>query len=367
MTEVDNNPCHPYEPDELLAPGETLREALDALGLTQRQLADRTGLSVKHTNQIIQGQAPITHETAIALERVTGVPARFWNALEADYQDFRARSAESLRVEDYAKWLKGMPTKYLRRVGFIKSDSRDLPGILRELLQFFGVANVDAWNRVWLKPEASFLQSPAFEARPGAVAAWLRCGELSAQQIQCGEFDRAALRSALPELREMTLLPFESVRDRVVDRCAEVGVAVTFVAEVPGARASGASRWLSPNKALVQLSDRGKRNDKIWFALFHELGHVLLHGKRDVFLDENLDAEGDVGEKEQEANNFAQNTLIPPEHFEDLARVQTVSEVRSLARQIGVGPAIVAGRVQRDRKDYRFATAVFESFSIDEP
>lgn len=367
MTEVDSNPWHPYEPDELLPPGETLREALDTLGLTQRQLADRTGLSVKHTNQIIQGEAPITHETAIALERVTGVTARFWNTLEADFQDFRARSAESLRADDYAKWLTRMPTKELRRAGFIQSDARDMPGILRELLQFFGVANVDAWNRVWLKPEASFLQSPAFKAHPGAVAAWLRCGELAAQQIQCGEFDRAALRSALPELREMTLLPFESVQTRVVDRCAEVGVAVTFVAEISGTRASGATRWLSPNKALVQLSDRGKRNDKIWFALFHELGHVLLHGKRNMFLDENLDSDEDVGDKERDANAFARNTLIPLEHVEELASVKTVSDVRVLARKIGVGPAIVAGRVQRDRKDYRFATAVFESFSIDEP
>jgi HTH-type transcriptional regulator/antitoxin HigA len=61
--------------------------------MSQSQLAQRTGMSTKHINQIIQGQAALTHDTA-TLERTTGVPARFWNSLEAQYRDHLARKNE---------------------------------------------------------------------------------------------------------------------------------------------------------------------------------------------------------------------------------------------------------------------------------
>src|SRR5690349_17008378 len=83
-----------YEPSEVLPPGETVRETLEALEMTQTQLALRTGLSGKHINQIIQGQSALTHDTAIALERATGVPAQFWNALESQYRDHLSRERE---------------------------------------------------------------------------------------------------------------------------------------------------------------------------------------------------------------------------------------------------------------------------------
>ena len=90
-----------YEPDYTVPPGETLRERLDELGVTQAELAVRTGFTPKHINQIIQGLAPITHETAIMLERVTGTPARIWNFIEAAYRDGLARRTEQpLSPED---------------------------------------------------------------------------------------------------------------------------------------------------------------------------------------------------------------------------------------------------------------------------
>lgn len=67
-------------------PGEELARVLEALGMSQIQLAKATGLSTKHINQIISGKAALTYETAIKLETVTGVPAERWNAAEAAYR-----------------------------------------------------------------------------------------------------------------------------------------------------------------------------------------------------------------------------------------------------------------------------------------
>ena len=75
-----------YLPDYAVPPGETLRDTIQAMGMSQADLSRRTGLSAKHINQIVQGTAPISPDTALALEQVVGVPARFWDALEATYQ-----------------------------------------------------------------------------------------------------------------------------------------------------------------------------------------------------------------------------------------------------------------------------------------
>src|SRR5712692_6475140 len=95
-----------YEPDYAVPPGRTLQETIDALGMDQRELAVRTGLDKKTINQIIHGVAPITHNTALRLERVTGVPARMWNNLETNYREQLARLSQKERLQKHLEWLK---------------------------------------------------------------------------------------------------------------------------------------------------------------------------------------------------------------------------------------------------------------------
>ena len=83
-----------FEPNYAVPPGETLRETLEFLGMTQAQLADRTGRPKKTINEIISGKAAITAETALQFERVLGVPASFWSNLERNYQETLARLKE---------------------------------------------------------------------------------------------------------------------------------------------------------------------------------------------------------------------------------------------------------------------------------
>lgn len=183
---------HRYEPDQALAPGGTLRSTLVERGLTQADLAERAGLSLKHINQIAQGIAPITPETSLLLERVTGVPARRWNALEAKYRERLVRQESRKHLADETDWLEELPIRELARRGFIDTKS-DKPAQVEQALRFFGVANRDRWQRVWLQPLVSFRQSPSFVADAGAVATWLRLGELEARRDK----DRAVRQQTL--------------------------------------------------------------------------------------------------------------------------------------------------------------------------
>jgi HTH-type transcriptional regulator/antitoxin HigA len=87
-----------FEPDYAVSPGDTLKETLDALGLSQVDLSLRTGLAEKTISQIVNGIAPISYETAAKLELVTGVPSSFWNRRELSYREALSGRAERDRL-----------------------------------------------------------------------------------------------------------------------------------------------------------------------------------------------------------------------------------------------------------------------------
>lgn len=134
----------------------------------------------------------------------------------------------------------------------------------------------------------------------------------------------------------------------MVTTCASAGVVVAFITELPKTHLSGVARWVSKDKALIQLSGRHKSNDHVWFSFFHEAGHILLHGKKPIFIDEKG---GDVNEIESEANRFARDLLLPPAAFTGFAGAQDFSAqaIVSFASRMSVAPGIVVGRLQHDK------------------
>lgn len=342
-----------YTPESVSPPGETLQEVLDDRQMSQADLAERMGRPKKTVNEIIQGKASVTPETALQLERVLGVPASFWNNLEQNYREHRARREEEERLASSGEWLRQIPVRKMVELGWIEKR-KNTAAQARELLNFFGIASPDQWRDVFELPQANFRHTSAFRSEAGSLAAWLRKGALDGQRIECAPFDKASFRSALVEARELTQERPEDFGEALVELCASAGVAVAFVPELPSCRANGATRWLSPQKALIQLSLRYRWADIFWFSFFHEAAHVLLHGKREVFIEgEDGGSDEVVRKKEAEADRFAAQILIPSQELERLrprGRVKTTSKdrVRSFADELGIHPGIVVGRLQHE-------------------
>lgn len=334
--------------DYAVPPGETLRELLAERGLTQRELARRAALSPKHVNRLLQGLVPLSVDVAQRLERVTGTPARIWNQLEANYRSDLERLRTRRDLAEHGAWLRGLPVKALVERGLLPEKPADNPSRVEQMLSFFGVASVDAWDDVYADIACAFRKSKAHEAEPGAVAAWLRLGELAALEIQAAPFDRKGLRSALPELRALTSERPEVASSKMSDICAAHGVVLVFIEEITGARSSGATRWLTPEKALIQLSLRYRTDDQLWFTFFHEIGHIFLHGKTNVWIEEVSSAAADP--YEVEADRFSRDVLIPPAEAPVLPRLKSDASVRAFAARIGVAPGIVVGRLQHDQQ-----------------
>ena len=213
------------------------------------------------------------------------------------------------------------------------------------MLAWFGVASVDAWEDVYAELSCAFRTTKVFDAKPKALAAWLRLGEIAAEDIYCEPYDRKRLEAALPSLRALTREDPEVWRERIRDICAACGVAVVFIPELPGSRASGVARWLTPAKALIQLSFRYKTDDHLWFTFFHEIAHVLRHGKTDVWIEATSSPDNP---REAEADSFSRDTLIPCAEARELASLKALDDVRRFADKIGIVPGIVVRRLQHD-------------------
>ena len=129
--------------------------------------------------------------------------------------------------------------------------------------------------------------------------------------------------------------------------CAQAGVALVFVPELPKTHTSGATRWLTRDKALIQLSLRYKTDDHLWFTFFHEAAHILLHGKKTVFIEDNT--KSDLLEKA--ADKFALVTLISPADYKSFLKKgdKSTPAIKRFARSQGIAPGIVVGRLQHDK------------------
>lgn len=338
----------PWRPDWGVPPGEILLEALEDRQMTQSELARRMDRPIKTINEIVNGKAAITPDTAIQLERTLGISASFWNQLETLYREHLARQREERDLESMADWARRFPVRDLERCGLVEARSTR-GGTVAELLKFFRVGSVSAWEKKWLSPQASFRRSPTFISSPESTAAWLRWGEIEADRKETLPFDMAKLRAALREIRRVTReINFGRAVSRARELLAEAGVALVLTPEFKGSRVSGAAYWLSPDKAVIQLSMRYRSSDQFWFSLFHEAGH-LLERTRGQYVDAEVG--GQVSDPaERQADQFARDSLIAPDVYSTFVRAGMFTEesVAEFARRQGIAPGIVVGRLQRE-------------------
>ncbi len=330
-----------FQPDYAIPPGETIREVMQTLGMNQKDMAQRLELTIQSLIRIIKGEQPITYETAGRLELVTGTPASFWNNLEAQYREQLAKEEERNRLAEDLDWLKTIPVAELVARGVIPK-TKDRVAQLWHVLRFYGVSSVEAWNVVWEEPAVAARRSPCFESRPGSASVWIRLGELQAQAIECAPYDKERFRQVLKELRVLTREAPEVFVPRMIATCSAAGVAIALVPEMKKVPWSGATKWLTPSKAMILLNLRGKAEDKFWFSFFHEAGHVLHDQKKDLYINDGCRDDP----REVRADAFAAETLIPQQYNDRIRAVRSREELKAMAEDLGISPGILAGRYQ---------------------
>jgi HTH-type transcriptional regulator/antitoxin HigA len=339
-----------FNSDLAIPPGEYLLEVTEELDMPQAELARRMGRPNQAISEIIKGHKAITPETALQLEEVVGVPAHIWTGLEADYQLAKAREEFTRQVEAEAEAVTRFPYPEMAKMGLVKATRNRIEKV-KELRRFFGIASL--FNLAEVRSYApAFRQTNKGAVSHEALAVWLRAGEQAARRIETQPYDAKRLKELLPALRSLTKEPPERFEPQLKVMLAECGVALVLLPHLPKTFTQGATFWPSKDKAVLMMTLRGSWADIFWFSLFHELGHILLHDKRHVFLEDGA-PDPEWQQQEEEADRFAQQTLIPDAAYERFIGETfhfTEATIKAFADTIGICPGIVTGRLQHDKR-----------------
>lgn len=328
-------------------PGEILAVALQRQNLSQVDFAARAGLSPKHVNQVLKGSASLSPDAAVAIERVLDIDATTWIELDARWHAHRSRRRRRLELDQYSAWAERFPRAQLVERGYLPDPTASSYSghPVEDLLDLFRVADPAAFDRVWLSPlDGGFKRAQQFAVDEIATATWLLIAERQTGARELPSFNIATLRRAVRKLRALTSLPIAQGFAEAREILASCGVALTFVRTLPDSRISGATWWPALNRPIVALSDRHKREDIFWFTLFHEIAHLLLHPRREAFVE--FDGNDDADGRETEADELAAEELIPRAHDKVIVTADA-AQLPIIADTIGVGVSLVAGRRAR--------------------
>jgi HTH-type transcriptional regulator/antitoxin HigA len=335
--------AQPQEKDWFSRPGDSVLSAMRRRGISAEALSGRLPGGMAQLRELASGLGVIDEGTAAALSSVLGGSATFWKTRQSKYCEALKQAAEQLSVEDSEAWLDRIPVPGGQRR--ITAATRRVE--LERRLAYFGVSTLKSWDARYgpHQRQARFRRSLAFTQHDGATSVWLREGELEANLRQTATWSSDALRERLSDIRALSKISKPGrFLPPLIKLMAEAGVALVVIRAPKGCRASGASRMISPDKAMILMSFRHRADDHFWFTLFHEIGHLLLHEASSF-----VDAEGMEGDDpcEREANSFAATMIVPKSREAELESLRPDDDsIRRFAVSLGVAPGLILGQLQ---------------------
>ena len=320
-------------------PGATIKEQLADRGMNQKEFAARMEMSEKHISKLINGEVQLTPDVALRLELVLGLPARFWNNLEAIYRDQLAKVEAENEMDEDIQQARLLPYSEMAKNGWIPEAKKAEEKVIN-LRKFFEVVRLGILKDN-LIPGIACSRTAITEKADYALIAWAQKAKLEARSITTKPININALINKIPEIRSMTKLSPEIFCPRIISLLSECGIALVFLPHIGGSFLHGAT-FYDKNKIVIGLTVRGKEADRFWFSFFHELAHIILgHISK---------PEGTTQEDEDEADTFARDTLIPKDKYDRFIKNDYFSRESMLlfAKEMDIDVGIVVGRLQRE-------------------
>lgn len=338
-----------------VAPGAYLEEWIDEHDLSQQQVADMLGSSRKQVNEIINGRAPITSETAMRLERVVGIPARTWLRYEATFRADRARIADEQDLTKYADEIDPQAAAYLRQIGATTATRKNSGVLVSDFLAFHRCGTWDAYlhlHETAAKGDYTLaaLKDAGAHIDVTLLTTWLRAGELT-QEFELGrkcEYTASNLQRRLPELRNRAASPDSDMLNDVAEVLAEIGIVFLVVDPPAKFPLLGMTRWIDKRVPVIQQTGRWGRDGFFIWTFFHELGHVLNDPRGEMHLEYSTEKKRNSA-AETGANKFAMNVLFGDGGLDPFKGLTSNRDIARTAREIGVSPGVAVHQMHRRR------------------
>ncbi|MBX7442922.1 MULTISPECIES: HigA family addiction module antitoxin [unclassified Arthrobacter] len=348
-----------------VAPGEYLEEWIDDHSLSQQRVAELLGSSRKQVNEIINGRAPITSDTAMRLERVVGIPAKTWLKYEALYRADLARIADEERLAGHADEVASSAITYLRGIGATAATRRSPGKLVSDFLAFHRCGTWEAY--LHLHEEAATgdyalaaLKDSGATLDRSLLTIWLRAAEL-AEPFERGrsfDYDPDRLRAALPDLRARAATPDSTMLRDIANMLADVGVVFMVVEPPKKLPLLGMTRWIDKRVPVIQQTGRWGKDGFVIWTLFHEIGHVLNDPRGEMHLEYSSEKKRG-SEAEKGANAFAMDLLFGEAGVSQFRGLFYDGEIAEKAREIGIAPGVAVHQMHRRRLlEYKFGNGL---------
>lgn len=316
--------------------------------MPQSEFALRTGMTIKNLSTLINGKSNITFEVAEKLSRFFGNRIDFWTNLQDNYDLFLRKEAIEKEYENDWKIVRLLNKDFLRRVCFIEISEQSKTDIIDELRTTLMVSCLSNLKNVEMfalfKAAGSYRNN---ETQTVLRNAWISLAMKKAMDLTCGKYDTEKLLKMLPDLKRLTMLPPEEFTPLLQAKLSDAGIRYVELPYLEGSGIRGMSKWIPGEECVVMaINDCDRISDRIWFTIFHELGHVIKNHKRHFVV--SLD--NDESTEEKEADLFARNTLIDPKHLQAFVSKGAfdLDSICHFAEQEGISKDIIIGRLEND-------------------
>jgi len=323
-------------------PVEAILFRMEQQNLSQRDLIPFIGSRSK-VSEVLSRKRPLTLSMMRALHNGLGIPAKSL-----------LQEQDPLALQDYKVEWEKFPAKDIAERGWLSSYLKSTDDMTEALRRFFDdlkpIPIIDVMYR-----QSNHIRS-ARSMDQYALAAWTAQVVKTAKKVNLkGKYKKGKIDADF--MRGLVRL---SVFDKgpllACEYLNEQGIPVVIERHLPNTYLDGSAIFIDPEYPIIALTLRYDRIDNFWFTLMHELAHVCLHfdaGVRQFY--DDLDVEDQDDLRENEADALAGNVLIPEVEWRKspASKVKSPEAVLNLANKLAIHPAIVAGRIRHQFKEYR--------------
>lgn len=324
-------------------PGYYIKEYIEELGLTQEDFAIRLGTTPKNISYIIRGEQSISIDIANKLARMIGTSVKYWLNLQNEFDILLCEFENLKEIAEEKEVFKSLKYSYFR-------DNFNLPDIpkkieeqIKRVREFLNVSSLTVFKKKDMY--VNFRRVALDQTETNIIKANIMvqiATNLSMKNIGIPKFDKQLFIKSIEYALTLTKKHNEFYK-LIKNSFYNCGVDLQILPNITGSKINGATKKVG-NHIMLMVNDRNNNSDSFWFTLFHEIGHIINGDFGISFINE-------IGEKEESANKFSEEKLIPSKEYNVFKKEQkfSVQNIIDFSNEIDRDPGIVLGRLQKDK------------------
>ncbi len=335
---------------EYFHPGVYVADAIEDLEMTQNEFAIRADLLPKTVSMLVNGEINITFDIATKLANFFGTGINMWLNLQNSYNIYLYEKTLSAQLEKEWEVAKLFDKKYLKDlvdVDIVRKNKQEIVELMKSFFMVNSLENLKACDmfafcRTSVKKDID-------EKQIILRNAWISYAMFLSRDIECKEYSEEKLRENLPKIRALMKEEPAVYQPLLKQYLNEAGIKFIITPYLKGSNLSGVTRWLPSQSAImIAINDYGKDAGKIWFNIFHEIGHAIKNKKRHLTI--SFEKNKIMDDDEIFANDFANNQLISKKGYKKFITKNdfSIESIKTFSDEENIPVFITIGRLLND-------------------